>query len=85
MEQATAFCEAGRVTLSDLPAEIRSEARSGPAGVPGLAGLSLDFLEREALIQTLELAGNNKAETARLLGISEKSVYNMLRRHQLKY
>jgi DNA-binding NtrC family response regulator len=45
----------------------------------GLAGLSLEHVERAAVIQTLQLCGGNKAETARRLGISDKSVYNKLK------
>jgi DNA-binding NtrC family response regulator len=35
------------------------------------------------LEQTLILCNNNRVETARKLGISEKSVYNLMARYQL--
>lgn len=48
-----------------------------------LGGLTLAEVERRALIETLELCGQRKAEAARVLGIAEKSIYNKMRRHGL--
>jgi DNA-binding NtrC family response regulator len=45
-----------------------------------LVGKTLEEIEREAIIQTLASVGGNKAKTARTLGISEKSIYNKMRR-----
>ena len=45
-------------------------------------GKTLVEIEREAIIQTLQMCKGNKAKTARVLGISEKSVYNKM--HRLK-
>lgn len=48
-----------------------------------LGGLTLAEVERRALIETLEICGQRKAEAARVLGIAEKSIYNKMRRHGL--
>ncbi len=82
LERSAAFCEGGVVELKDLPAAVRGSEPSGrvPAGIGGIA---LSDLERESLIQTLKLCNGNKAETARRLEITEKSVYNKLKRHGL--
>ena len=48
-----------------------------------LANIPLRDLERAALVQTLKATGGNKAEAARRLEITEKSVYNKLRRFGL--
>ena len=48
-----------------------------------LAGRTLADLEKQAIIDTLDLCRGNKAQTARVLGISEKSIYNKMRRHGL--
>lgn len=45
-----------------------------------LAGCTLEELEKQAICDTLEAAAGNKAETARRLGISEKSIYNKMKR-----
>ncbi|MEE3179422.1 MAG: helix-turn-helix domain-containing protein, partial [Verrucomicrobiota bacterium] len=82
LERSAAFCEGGVVELKDLPGAVRGSEPSGrvPAGIGGIA---LSDLERESLIQTLKLCNGNKAETARRLEITEKSVYNKLKRHGL--
>ena len=49
----------------------------------GIGGIALSDLEREALVQTLKLCNGNKAETARRLEVTEKSIYNKLKRHGL--
>jgi len=82
LERAAAFCEGGVIEGKDLPGAVRGSTPSGrvPAGIGGIA---LSDLERESLIQTLKLCNGNKAETARRLEITEKSVYNKLKRHGL--
>lgn len=45
-----------------------------------LAGCTLEELEKQAISDTLEATSGNKAETARRLGISEKSIYNKMKR-----
>lgn len=45
-----------------------------------LVGKTLEQIERDAILQTLEYQRGNKAKTARVLGISEKSIYNKMRR-----
>ncbi len=82
LERSAAFCDNGVIELKDLPAQVRGSKPSGrvPAGI---GGIPLSDLEREALIQTLKLCNGNKAETARRLEVTEKSVYNKLKRHGL--
>ena len=48
------------------------------------AGLSLAEIEHRALIETLIACSGNKANSARKLGISEKSIYNMMRRFNIQ-
>lgn len=69
----------------DLPLEIRAQGRpgaDGPAAEPQhwLGGMSLDDVERLAIEQTLVHCRGNKAEAARTLRISEKSIYNKMKR-----
>ena len=52
-------------------------------GMASLGGMALAEIERRALVETLDLCGQRKAEAARMLGIAEKSVYNKMRRHGL--
>ena len=82
LERAAAFCADGIILADDLPSSVRGSEPSGR--VPdGIGGIALSDLEREALVQTLKLCNGNKAETARRLEVTEKSIYNKLKRHGL--
>jgi DNA-binding NtrC family response regulator len=48
------------------------------------AGLSLEEIEQRALIETLASCKGNKAQAARKLGISEKSIYNKIKRFNIQ-
>jgi DNA-binding NtrC family response regulator len=47
-------------------------------------GTSLDRMEREMIVRTLEAAGNNRTRAAELLGISRRALYNKLQKHNLR-
>lgn len=81
IERAAAFCENNLIGVQDLPDEILQRGRD--SSMTGLAGCTLAEIEAEAIIQTLNYCGNNKAETARTLGITEKSIYNKIKRHNI--
>jgi len=74
--------------LPNPPNETKAATSSPAISVPpvsvaapySLVGKTLDEIERDAIIQTLESCHGNKAQTARVLGISEKSIYNKMRR-----
>lgn len=84
LERAAVFCEDAMISVDELNHEIRgSRDLEGNLDVKGIAGVALIDLEKQALVQTLKLCGGNKAKTARRLGITEKSVYNKLKRHGL--
>lgn len=85
IERATAFAEGRELGEMDfLP--ILDGRGPDPASKRSadFAGMTLEEIERDAFIQTYRRSGGNKARTARELGISERSVYNLLERHGLK-
>jgi transcriptional regulator of acetoin/glycerol metabolism len=56
---------------------------AGDSVIEGHVGLTLKEIGKRALIDTLKANDGNKAMAARQLGISEKSIYNKLRRFEL--
>ncbi|MCB1076429.1 MAG: sigma-54-dependent Fis family transcriptional regulator [Verrucomicrobiae bacterium] len=83
LERASAFCDGQCIAESDLPAELRDNGESTEGDGSdklNLANIPLRDLERAAVLQTLRAADGNKAEAARRLGVTEKSVYNKLKR-----
>jgi DNA-binding NtrC family response regulator len=47
-------------------------------------GLSLEALERDLIIQALEKAEGNKSLAARLLGLTRRTLYSRMEKHNLK-
>jgi DNA-binding NtrC family response regulator len=83
LERVTAFSEKPLLGSEDFLHLLESR-RDGATPSTGGRGLTLQEVERDAFIQTYLRTGKNKAKTARELGISERSVYNLLGRHGLK-
>ena len=85
LERATAFSEKPLLHADDFLHLLEGRRDSvSSSGAPSARGLTLQEVERDAFIQTYLRTGKNKAKTARELGISERSVYNLLGRHGLK-
>ena len=47
-------------------------------------GMTLDRMEREMIVRTLEASHNNRTRAAQLLGISRRALYNKLQKHNLR-
>jgi DNA-binding NtrC family response regulator len=78
-----------RVDVAHIPAEIASpdteglpETSTTQAG--SLAGTSLEQLEKQAIRETLKLTGGNREQTAKLLGIGERTLYRKLKEYGLR-
>lgn len=77
--------------LDQAPANVASEEGaastqdvSSDAGSNHLIGQSLKQIELWAIKNTLKLTGGNRKETAKILEISERSLYRALERYNLK-
>ena len=83
VERAVVLLVGDYVSERELPASVASApADEGRAGVR-LAGLSLDEVEKQAVLQTLEACGGNKSEAARRLGVTRKTLHAKLARYGL--
>jgi len=47
--------------------------------------MTLEEIEIQAINETLDACAGNKAKSARMLGISEKSIYNKMKRLKIDY
>ncbi len=59
-------------------------AGMGGAGGGGLAGTSLEQIEKRAIRETLRLTGGNREKAAQLLGIGERTLYRKLKEYGLR-
>jgi len=80
VERAVILCDGELITRDHLPPDM---AGKGPERhVFRVAyGLTLDLVEKEYILGSLQRNANNKARTAEILGVSEKTLYNKLNRY----
>jgi two-component system response regulator HydG len=64
-------------------AKTEASARSGLPGLTKTSGLSLDEMEKKAIIDALAKTGNNRQAAAKLLGIGERTLYRKIREYGL--
>ena len=86
LERASAFCEEDTIDVADLTFSTLGRRRDDSKEEiqqTKLFGKTLEEIEKLAIVETLEAVGGNKAEAARRLGISEKGMYNKLKRHEI--
>jgi two-component system response regulator HydG len=80
VERAVILCEGDFITREHLPPDMAARAPDkGSFRLP--FGLTLDVVEKEYILTSLERNGGNKARTAEMLGVSEKTLYNKLNRY----
>ncbi|MEM7314176.1 MAG: sigma-54 dependent transcriptional regulator [Planctomycetota bacterium] len=83
LERASAFCDNNTIRVDDIKPMLETPAAAQRQNGSYLAGRTLRDIERQAIIETLEYCGGNKARAAREMGISEKSIYNKMRRLEI--
>ena len=77
--------EGDSIDIHDVPDDIReSESDEEHTTMRGLAGVGLDRLEKEAMRQTLAMTNGNREQTAKLLGIGERTLYRKLKEYGLR-
>ena len=79
------MCDADKLDVADIPPEIRQVrqlAAGSRAGI-GLGDVSLNELEKQAIIDTLAKTGNNREKTAKILGIGERTLYRKIKEYNL--
>ena len=88
LEHACILCPGGEIDLSHLPQELRRSsipadlrARIPPLPLPGVR----DYrgLSREAIIDALHTATNNRSKAAKLLGVDRRTLYRNMAKHAI--
>src|ERR1700739_4959856 len=84
LERSAIMCEKDLITRACLPDEFGKSATKSPSDLSALKfpiGTTVDAMERELILQTLQATGNNKTRAAELLGVSLKTLHNKLKEY----
>jgi DNA-binding NtrC family response regulator len=84
IERASIMCEKELITRACLPGEFGKTAPKSPGDLSSIKfpiGTTVDAMERELILQTLNATGNNKTRAAELLAISLKTLHNKLKEY----
>jgi len=79
------MCDRDQIDVQDLPPEIAQRRQlPGASPVPAsLAGVSLNELEKKAIVDTLARTQGNREQAAKILGIGERTLYRKIREYNL--
>lgn len=87
IERASIICKSKTITLDELPADITTNSIALNSPAPSHTSLSIprasQAIERQLITQALAETHGNKAKAAKLLEISERSLWNKINLYQL--
>ncbi|MFQ5964444.1 MAG: sigma-54-dependent transcriptional regulator [Candidatus Scalinduaceae bacterium] len=70
--------------VNEIPEHIYNSDRTALPGPVFPAGITLDEMEKELIKNTLTYVSGNRGETAKILGIGERTLYRKLDKYGLK-
>ena len=82
VERAVIMARGDLIQPGDLPGNLLQESETTSVGI--IPGRPLSDLEREAILSTLEMTGGNRTETAKLLGISRRTLQYKLKEFKIQ-
>ena len=79
------MCDRDKLDVQDIPPEIHRlrQLPGGGAEPADLTGVSLNELEKQAIIDTLAKTKNNREKAAKILGIGERTLYRKIKEYSL--
>lgn len=84
IERSVVLAKGEWIDERDLPPYVRDPSLRPEKLVFSVGETTVADAERELILKTLEKAGNNKAEAARLLGVDVKTIYNKLKTYGIE-
>jgi DNA-binding NtrC family response regulator len=84
LESVVIFQRGDEIQVEDLPKEMREAsgpalAPGGPVQIPHGTPRTMDEIERQAILETLERTGGHRADAAKLLGIGLRTLQRKLK------
>jgi DNA-binding NtrC family response regulator len=72
-----------KLDVADIPPEIHQVRQLTSGKTADLGSVSLNELEKQAIIETLAKTGNNREKAAKILGIGERTLYRKIKEYDL--
>lgn len=88
IERAVILCNGNHVSERELPPSITKNIDNielQNSGMEGMAGFSLDEIEKKAIAQTLVKTTGNKSEAAKLLNITRTTLNNKIKKYSIQF
>ena len=78
------MCETDTLDVADIPPDIHQVRQlAGSIKTADLGRVSLNELEKQAIIETLAKTGYNREKAAKILGIGERTLYRKIKEYNL--
>lgn len=84
IESMVVITQNGFLNLNDIPEHIYKNNKPALPGPVFPVGIPLEEMEKEVIKNTLAYVGGNRGETAKILGIGERTLYRKLDKYGLK-
>lgn len=84
IERAVLLCRGEYISLDDLPHPVQRVQGEEQPRVFVPSGMTLKEVEKEVIVQTLEETEGNRTQTARILGVSRKTLQNKLKEYGIR-
>lgn len=82
LEHAVSVSESGVIDAADLPEKLRGpEEPDYNTVIRNIGGATINELERLSLVEALEFCNGNRRKVAQRLGVSLRTVYNLMDRY----
>jgi two-component system NtrC family response regulator len=81
IERAVVLSKDDHLTADDLPATLRGPRPSGRSVAGLIPGATMDEIEREAILRTLEIVDGSTTRAAEVLGISVRKIQYRLKEY----
>lgn len=85
MESLAILHQGAEVSAADLPEELRQASRDAeltPAAGASFYGKTMEEIEREVILRTLEQTGGNRTQSAELLGIGLRTLQRKIKQYR---
>ena len=83
IERMVVMARGNRLTVRDLPQQVRENAPASTPSSPGRGYLSLEETEKTLIIKALKVHGGNRTKAAEELGISRRTLHRKLNEYGL--